>query len=139
MRYATCILIIVGITAIIYSKYAIELIYGDSFVESIKPLKILLIGTITFGIVRSISSIFAAIGRTDLFAKIPSISAIFNILLNLLLIPIYGITGAAIATATSFCVYSAIMVYYMKKLLGVSFDINWYTESFFIDCLCNYY
>jgi len=129
MRYTTCILITIGIIALIYSKYAIELIYGDSFGESIKPFRILLIGTIIFGVVKSISSVFAAIGRTDLFAKIPIISAIINVLLNFLLIPIYGITGAAIATATSLCVYSAIMVYYMKKLLRVSFDINWYTKT----------
>jgi O-antigen/teichoic acid export membrane protein len=49
--------------------------------------------------------------------------------MNFLLIPIYGTSGAAIATAVSLCVYSVIMVYYMKKLLRVSFDIKWYSKT----------
>jgi len=47
------------------------------------------------------------------------VSAVFNILLNLLLIPQYGITGASIATVISLLqrnILSVIVIYRKKEL-----------------------
>ena len=52
----------------------------------------------------------------------PTISAIFNIILNFLLIPYYGIYGAAIASKRSGNLELANM--YFKELLQVSAGVN---------------
>ena len=66
--------------------FAVGAVYGVSFIESVTPFYILVVGTMIFGIVKSVNSLFASIGRVDLFAKMPAVSAIFNIVLNLILI-----------------------------------------------------
>jgi O-antigen/teichoic acid export membrane protein len=43
---------------------------------------------------------------------------IINVILNLLLIPNYGINGAAIASLVSNIVINLLCVYYIKKKLG---------------------
>ena len=129
MKYTACISVIIGTSMLIFAKPVITMVYGISFIESIPPFYILIIGTMIFGIVKSVNSLFASIGRVDLFAKMPAVSAILNIVLNLVLIPIYGITGAAMATMTSLLVYVIFMMYYMKKLLNITPDILWYTKA----------
>ena len=129
MKYTACISIIIGTSLLIFAKPIITMVFGISFIESVLPFYILVIGTMIFGIVKSVNSLFASIGRVDLFAKMPAISAIFNIVLNLLLIPLYGITGAAMATVMSLLVYTIFMLYYMKKLLGIKHDVFWYTKA----------
>lgn len=129
MKYTACISVIIGTSMMIFAKPIITMVFGISFIESLQPFYILVVGTMIFGIVKSVNSLFASIGRADLFAKIPAVSAIFNIALNLLLIPIYGITGAAMATMASLLVYVIFMMYYMKKLLKITPDIFWYTKA----------
>ena len=128
MKYTTCIVILLGVIIIVFSKTVITLIYGESFIRSIYPLHILIMGTMVYGTIKSVNTIFASIGKVNLFARVPTISAIFNIILNFLLIPYYGIYGAAIATTVSLMAYFAIMIYYMKKLLKLSFDTSWYLK-----------
>jgi O-antigen/teichoic acid export membrane protein len=53
-------------------------------------------------------------------------SLALNIVLNLLLIPHIGITGAAIATAVSNLTISSLQIYEMKRLEGYSFSIWFY-------------
>lgn len=129
MKYTACISVIIGTSMLIFAKPVITMVYGISFIESVIPFYILVIGTMIFGIVKSVNSLFASIGRVDLFAKMPAVSAIFNIVLNLLLIPIYGITGAAMATMTSLLVYVIFMMYYMKKLLKITPNLSWYVKA----------
>ena len=128
MKYTACILMILVIAMLIYGKLIITSIYGDSFIESVSPFYILIMGTFIFGITKSVNSLFASIGRVDLFAKIPTLSATANFILNLLLIPLYGINGAAFATLLSLLIYVVIMIYYMKNIIGIVHDTMWYAK-----------
>ncbi|MGD9779117.1 polysaccharide biosynthesis C-terminal domain-containing protein, partial [Methanomethylovorans sp.] len=132
MSYTACISLIIGIPMLIYGKLLITFIYGDSFIQSVSPYYILIIGTIIFSIIKSINSLFASIGKVTLFAKIPTYSAIINILINAILIPLYGTIGAAIATSTSLLVYVFVMLYYMKKFIGINLEILWYFKAILI-------
>ena len=51
------------------------------------------------------------------------ISLIINSILNLILIPILGITGAAIAKGISLITLSVILVLYVKNILGINTSI----------------
>jgi O-antigen/teichoic acid export membrane protein len=46
-------------------------------------------------------------------------AVVLNILLNLILVPSFGMEGAAIATATSTAAWNLAMVVRVKQLLGV--------------------
>jgi len=55
--------------------------------------------------------------RTKINLSIGFIATVINISLNWLLIPRYGISGAAIATATSFLIWNLISVFYLYRVL----------------------
>ena len=57
-------------------------------------------------------------GRQVIFMKVLFVGAIINIVINYLLIPIYGIQGAAIATMSSVIFWNLTMVYFVKKEFG---------------------
>lgn len=70
-------------------------------------------------------------GKEVLMQNLMIITTVLNLVLNLLLIPPYGIEGAAIATGTSLAFRNLVSFYYVKKHLG------FYSLSF--DYLLNYF
>lgn len=129
MKYNACISVIAGTSMLIYGQTIITLLYGRSFIGSVSPLYILVLGTMIFSIIKCINSLFASIGRMDLFARIPTYSAIINIFLNFLLIPLFQMNGAAVATSISLLIYVLIMLYYMENLINIHLDIWWYAKT----------
>jgi len=71
--------------------------------------------------------------------RIPLVSEIINAILNLILIPIYGINGAAVATTVSFLVSMILMIHFMNSLLSIKLDYGWYLrlliQSIVIICI----
>ena len=65
-------------------------------------------------------NILWAKGRTDVFLKVSGIILIPNILLNFILIPLFGLIGAAIATAASFISAEFLYIHEGRKY-GVRF------------------
>jgi len=57
-----------------------------------------------------------------------AIGAIGNVFLNAVLIPLYGITGAATATTTARILFVIVTVYLLKKVLAIKFDSFWYVK-----------
>lgn len=97
-----CSIIWIGIGAsiviTILSKPIILLIYGDQFYESIKVLVILIWSRIfsLIGLTKAIWLTVENLGKYQVYFV--GIAAFLNVVLNLLLIPIYGAIGTAIAT-----------------------------------------
>jgi O-antigen/teichoic acid export membrane protein len=54
--------------------------------------------------------------QTHLFSILTSVTALLNFLINLLLIPLYGATGAAVATLISYAALSAAYLHLTQKL-----------------------
>jgi len=98
-----------------FSKEIVIIIYGNKFIETHVVLSIYIF-TIIFAYMGGISSRFYIIENVqNLFAVNLTISAIMNIFLNLLLIPKFGLNGAAIASLISFGFSSYISNIFFKK------------------------
>jgi O-antigen/teichoic acid export membrane protein len=98
-----------------FSKEIVIIIYGNKFVDSHGVLSIYIF-TIIFAYMGGISSRFYIIENLqNLFAVNLTISAIINIFLNLLLIPKFGLNGAAIASLISFGFSAYISNIFFKK------------------------
>ena len=54
----------------------------------------------------------------NIYAKILFVGALVNIVLNYILIPIYGINGAAIASMFSLVVWNVLMIYEVRRKFG---------------------
>ncbi|MCY0869471.1 MAG: polysaccharide biosynthesis C-terminal domain-containing protein, partial [Firmicutes bacterium] len=97
----------------------IHIIYTDKYAGSAAPFVALLVGTAAFGAVGVLTQFFTdQLGRVHFTVYMQAISAIANIALCLLLIPHYGIVGAACASSAAYVIALAIAVWYYKKHTG---------------------
>jgi O-antigen/teichoic acid export membrane protein len=135
MKYTACVLLPTGLGVGFFAKDIVTLIFGDSFVYAVLPLQILIIGTVIFGLVKAIGSSLAGIGRVDVNLKITAFGAMVNIILNFLLIPLYGIVGAAIATITSFIIIALSIIYLTITIMHIKIDVKWYARTSMITVL----
>jgi len=98
--------IAIGIGLGIISIPFINLVYGIVYSQSGVVVLYLLPGIISLGFAKVLSNYIAGIGRPGINA-VGAIGAVFvNIAANLILIPKFGIIGAAMATSISYSVYS---------------------------------
>jgi O-antigen/teichoic acid export membrane protein len=93
-------------------------VFGDEFKVASYTLIILSIGKMFSAISGSVGTFLQMVGKQKVFQNILILAAIINVGLNYLLIPIYGISGAAIASAVSGILWNALMIIYIKKNFG---------------------
>ncbi|KHA50143.1 flippase [Sulfitobacter geojensis] len=95
----------------------IPIVFGEQFSESYFPMLVLFIGTAGFAAVGPANVVLNMIGQQSLNAKLTAVSATANIVLNIVLIPKFGIIGAASATATASLFLGAASLYEVTKAL----------------------
>jgi O-antigen/teichoic acid export membrane protein len=132
MKYSTVILFISGTTLLFFGQDVILILFGSAFIPSVLPLQILIIGTVLFGISNSVTSAWDAVGRPEMGVKINIICAIPNVILNYILIQIWGIIGAAVATTVTFALLAFTRIYIIQKLTAVMLDTRWFMNVFIL-------
>lgn len=93
-------------------------IFGKEFVTGKGALILLSIGQLISAFSGSTMIVLNMTGREKIGRNILSIAVVLNILINYLLIPKYGILGAAIATMSSTIFWNIISVIYIYKSFG---------------------
>lgn len=136
MKYSACILLPLGLGVGFFSREIITTIFGGEFIYAALPLCILLIArVIRGGTIVPIGGSFSGVGRPDIALKLGAISAGTNIGLNILLIPRFGIVGAAIATTASLLLGTIIFLALMPRILNLRFDFKWYAWTMGLACM----
>ena len=97
--YTSCAIVLL-LTA--FGRYAIEIVFGSSYSDSYLPMIILSLGCIFISttLPLTIWQINKGFGKYRLLSQCLSLA--INFILNLNLIPLFGIAGAALATSFSF-------------------------------------
>ena len=101
-KYSAIIIVPAVFVVFSFSDLIISVFFGSSYAEASSALKILTIGMI-FAAINGISAnIFSGIGKPEINSKIIYSTAAFNFIGNIVLIPIWGINGAALTTTISY-------------------------------------
>ncbi|MFL9837780.1 flippase [Flavobacterium sp. ST-75] len=103
---------IVGLSSYILSFFGEEAIAGKS------TLIIISAGILFSAMCGNTDQILNMTGNEKVFRNITVVCFLANISLNYLLIPVYGINGAAIASVATNALLNVISLFYMKKMLG---------------------
>jgi O-antigen/teichoic acid export membrane protein len=103
---------------ILFSKQ-ILLFYGNDFVEGARALRILGIAHVLGALSGFAATILIMTGFEKISALGAGVSAIINVLLNIVFIHLWGITGAALATAASMLLLNLFLVWMVRKKLGI--------------------
>lgn len=108
--YVVCMPITIG--GFLLASKIIQLGFGKDYANSIVALQVL-IWCIPLSVLRMVPwAALVARGYQSLLLKAVFYSVLVNIALNVLLIPKYGITGAAIATVITECLTGVLMMKY---------------------------
>ena len=95
-------------------------IYGSEFLIGVEVLRWLIIGRVVNALSGSVGNLMQMTGQQNNYMKILIAGSIINVTLNYILIPIYGINGAAFASVCSLSFWNLTMVYMVKKKFGFS-------------------
>jgi O-antigen/teichoic acid export membrane protein len=108
-------LLLLGIAAL--ATPFMTLYFGSEFSGAVTPLLLLLPGVLGFAVARPIYAIGQGKGELRLLILATGIAAAINLGLNLLLIPRYGMSGAAVATSIG---YGSMVVfhYFAARQIG---------------------
>lgn len=98
------------------SYYFIPILYGYRFVPSIKPLWMLLPGMVFLSGSKILNSYLFGRGKRMIYTYSCSVAFVINLVLNYLLIPKWGMIGAAFATSFSYFVYMSFMLFQYLKI-----------------------
>lgn len=102
-----------------FPTISIAMTFGWEYVEGARALQILTIGTFLSALLGLNSNVLSSIGETKYIAGAQAGAAVLNVILNILLIPRYGIEGAATATLVSAIVLNAIVSFRVYTELEV--------------------
>jgi O-antigen/teichoic acid export membrane protein len=107
-------LVIAGVLALV-AEPLVALLYGRSFLPAVPALIWLMPGIVMLSINTIYMNYFASIGMPLITIYSPASAAILNIVLNIKLIPKYGIVGASIASTVAYGMMFAISLVYLTS------------------------
>ncbi len=107
--------LIFSLTMIFFIRSLIVFLYSARFAAATVPLLFILPGIVLYAVPSMISTDLAARGRYAIAAYVPLVAGIANIVLNLTLIPMLGLLGAAISSTTSYALMGLLMFFFYKR------------------------
>ncbi len=114
----------------ILGKYIILIYSGNEYLDALTVTKIILLGIPSMILFKITNPLYLANGKQKLYCAILVVSALTNVILNLILIPMYGINGAAIASVIAFSVCGlAFAFFYIRNYKIRFYDIIFLKKS----------
>ena len=120
-RFSMFLALIIGGVLFASAGFVVPLVYGREFELSVLPLLILTPGTISLTVFIILHGDLTARGKARVTLYIFSFALVLNILLNLMLIPMFGINGAAIASTVSYTMGGFGLVKAFARINSISF------------------
>ena len=103
---------------ILFGRRILEL-FGRDFAVGYWALAILAVGQLVNASVGPVGYLMSLTGHQDLGARVYSVSALVNVGLNVLFIPMWGLVGAAVATVTTMVLWNVWLYSLVCRLLGI--------------------
>ncbi|KPN32330.1 polysaccharide biosynthesis protein [Halolamina pelagica] len=111
------LLLMIGLAALAHDF--IPIYYGPEFDAAILPLLLLLPGVLGFALARPIFAIGQGKGQLKILIMATGTASLVNLCLNALLIPSFGMVGAAIATSIG---YGSMLILHILAALRIGFN-----------------
>jgi O-antigen/teichoic acid export membrane protein len=120
-------LLVTGLFAVLLVPGATIMIWVvlPAYEASIPPLLVLLPGVVALSVAKVVGQYVIGIGRPGLNSAISIASLTLNVVFNLVLIPRFGITGAAAASFASYGFTGVALVIFAARASGSSFLSFW--------------
>lgn len=104
---------------ILFPGAVINILFGTQYLAAEQALRILSIGVFIFSMFKVSHNLLSIGGKSKIILANIIVASIINLILNILLVPKFGINGAAIGTSTSFIILGIMQVIESKYYLGI--------------------
>lgn len=108
---------------LICNIFIARILYSNDFFVAWKYVPFILVGTVFNGIALFEGCIFTAVKKTKDVSITTIMGALVNTFLNFALIPVFGATGAALATMVGYCSIWIVRTIQLRKI--VRMKVNW--------------
>jgi stage V sporulation protein B len=117
VRHSSLLLLVAGVLAIVASVALIPAIFGDQYRDVWKPFALLVPGTAAFGASEVFRTYFTVrLERSFEFLATTIVSVIVTVAAAFALVPLIGISGAAIATTIAYgCMATILLVRFIQS------------------------
>ena len=116
MKCVFIVQLFLGLLFVIFGRQLIVFVYGNEFLESSTILIYLLPGIIFVGMSQILSGYFISQGWVKIFIASNSCALLLNVLLDIIYIPVYGLSAASVSTSVAyFSSFILILVYLLRK------------------------
>ncbi len=103
---------------LVFGKPILQTVFGPDFAVAYPALVILVLGQFVHSVAGATGYFMNMTGNQNMFRNIVCIAALANVILNLLLIPQYGIYGSAVAAMVSVMFWNISTLIYIKYKFG---------------------
>lgn len=117
-RFALASTLVLGIVLALIADPFLRIVYGAEYVPATLPIWLLLPGIVAFAPVNVLAAHLAGAGRPEFNVVVAAISVIVTVALDLVLIPAFGIAGAAVATSVAYATSAALTVAIFHRSTG---------------------
>ncbi len=104
--------------------YLIIWVFGIAYAASFEPLIYLLPGIIFGAAARVLGNDISARGRPEINFYLSLLALVLNVVLNLTLIPLFGLAGAAVATSLTYILSFILRLIVFKRFTGVPMHLS---------------
>ncbi len=120
-----CLSLLGGIVAFFLGPLLIPILFGRQFADAILPFQILIPGIVVLSISNVLATYVTGIGKPGINAAIAFVSFLFTLFFDILLIPQYGIPGAATASTISYAVTTVLTIFYFARVSSINLQ-SWF-------------
>lgn len=114
-----------AVLLIIFGEPLLGFVFGGEFATGARSLALLAVGQLGAVAAGSVGNILNMTGHEGDTVFASGLAALVNLVLNLALIPVLGIEGAATATAVSLILWNLILVFRVHSRTGI-ISLAWY-------------
>ncbi|MCK6399190.1 flippase [Thauera aminoaromatica] len=100
-RIGFALLLAPSVFILYFSRPLLAIVFGADYAAASSSLSILVMGKLSYALFAFSGLALSMIGWANVAAALTGVAVVLNICLNFILIPVYGIEGAAFATAAS--------------------------------------
>ncbi len=133
------LLIVIAAPASVYSfvmtPYMVRFLFGLDYFDAVTPSRILTVLVLAWALMPA-SVMFLSTGKPEINARLGVISALLNIVLDIALIPLLGIIGAALSNASSRLYGEVQGVRICSRLFGARFPWYYCAKVFGLSIVC---
>lgn len=128
-RVSATATLLAGAGLALFGPWALGLVYGPEFVGAVTVFRILVLVVLLSGTAHVLSQAFMALNRPGMVAVLQGVALALSVPLLLVLVPLYGLTGAGLALLISTALRLALVLLSYPLVLKVRVPRPWLTRD----------